>query len=229
MKTDLALAGAETRQLVETMINNGMERGLVVLRHSARHYDMDNPLNEPFMGLTEDGKQLAYQWTRSLPPGLCLNFFSSFIGRCIETAYLMDKGYVAAGGRTVSNMLEPSLSPFYVRDALQLYETYLKGGEFLPTWLNGAVPADIIDPPEQVAKTMSDFWAKRLSNNDVPGQVDICITHDWNLYVLRWHFLKVSLEKGGKVDYLDGMIVFKEKKDYFVTAPGLDPTLLRLA
>ena len=227
MKNASVPFGIETRQLLQTLIDKGIRRAVVVLRHSVRHYDTDNPINEPFMGLTEEGKQLAYQWGHLLPPEKHLNFFSSFIGRCIETAYLMDKGHVAAGGVTTSNMIELTLSPFYVRDALRLFEQYLKGKDFLSEWFSRSVPPDMIDLPEQVAKTMAGFWEKRLSDNDLSDQIDICITHDWNLYALRWYFMESSPENGGKVDYLDGLIVFKDKNDYFVAAAGHAPVRLR--
>ncbi len=228
MTNELASYGTETRQLVETFLDKRTTRGLVVLRHSVRHYDTDNPINEPFMGLTEEGKQLSYRWGRSLSLNKRLNFFSSFIGRCIETAYLMDKGYVAGGGVASNNVLEPTLSPFYIRDALRLFEKYLKEPGFLPAWFNRAVPPDIIDPPEQVAETMLGFWEKRLFEATASDQMDICVTHDWNLYVLRWYFLGIPPDSPEKVDYLDGLVVFRERKNCYVAASGLDPRELRL-
>ncbi len=199
-----------------------------MLRHSARHYDTDNPINEPFMGLTEEGKELSFEWGKSLPPGRHLNFFSSFIGRCIETAYLMDKGYVASSGTTSHNAIELTLSPFYVKDALRLFEEHLKGSDFLPAWFNGSVPADVIDPPEKVATTMKAFWEKRFAENDCSNHLDICVTHDWNVYVLQWYFLKVPSEKRENVDYLDGMIIYKDKQEYYIAASGHEPRKLQL-
>jgi hypothetical protein len=227
MKDASALYGLQTRQLVETFLADGTTRGLVVLRHSVRHYDTDNPINEPFMGLTDEGKLLSYQWGNSLPPKKRLNFFSSFIGRCIETAYLMDKGHVAAGGVTSNNRIEPTLSPFYVRDPLRLFEEYLKKQNFLTGWFNRAIPPDVITPPEQVATVMLDFWKKRLSDDRISDQIDVCITHDWNLYVLRWYLLGVFPEAQENVDYLDGLIVFRDGSSDYVAAPGYDPRVLR--
>lgn len=220
--------GIRTRRLVEAFLHDGTMRGVVVLRHSARHYDTDNPINEPFMGLTEEGKQLSFEWGKALPPVRHLNFFSSFIGRCIETAYLMDKGYVAAGGTTSHNMIELTLSPFYVKDALRLFDEYIKNADFLPAWFNRDVPADIIDPPEQVAVTMQHFWKKRFSDNAFADHLDICVTHDWNLYVLQWYFLGVPSEKREKVEYLDGLIVYKDEQQFYIAAPGYEPRKLNM-
>jgi len=48
---------------------------------------------EPFMGLTDVGKSFALELGKSLPAKLMPRLFSSTFGRCIETAYLIDKGY----------------------------------------------------------------------------------------------------------------------------------------
>ena len=232
MKTqaESACYGIKTRRLVESFLHDdsGALRGLIVLRHSARHYDTDNPINEPFMGLTEEGKRLSFDWGKALPPGRHLNFFSSFIGRCIETAYLMDKGYVTAGGATSHNMIELTLSPFYVKDALRLFDEHIKGADFVTAWFNRDVPAEIIDPPEQVAVTMQNFWEKRFSDNTLADHLDICVTHDWNLYVLQWYFLGIPSEKREKVDYLDGLVVYKAGQHFYIAAPGHEPRKLNM-
>jgi hypothetical protein len=228
MKYETEPCGTKTRQLAEAILSNGKTRGLVVLRHSVRHYDADNPINEPFMGLTEEGKHLSYQWGLSLPPGKRLNFFSSFIGRCIETAYLMDKGHVAAGGVTSNNMIEATLSPFYVRDPLRLFEEYISQPDFLTGWFSRGIPPEVITPPEQVATTMMTFWEKRLSDSRCSDQVDVCVTHDWNLFVLRWYLLGVFPDPREKIDYLEGLIVVRDENDYSVAAPGHAPRTLRL-
>lgn len=226
MNNETALYGRKVRHLIETYLCDGSRKGLVVLRHSVRHYDTDNPINEPFMGLTEEGKQASYAWGKALPPVKELRFFSSFIGRCIETAYLIDKGFVAAGGVTRHNKIESTLSPFYIRDALGLFENYLKGSDFLPAWFNRAVPPKIIDPPEQVAAAMIAFWKKRLMDEASPARLDVCVTHDWNLYALRWHLLGIFPDHREKVDYLDGLVVFRDGNSDYAVSPGHEPRRL---
>jgi len=213
--------------LAEGLSAKGVTRGMIVLRHAARHYDSDNPLNEPFMGLTEEGKNMAFDWGRRFPINTCLNFFSSNIGRCIETAYLIDKGYAAAGGRTRTNVIESTLSPFYVRDVRRLFETYFNESDFFPQWFAGDIPSDVISPPEKIARTQRSFWEQRLEDESqsVEGW-DIGVTHDWNLYVLRYCFLGLPYEVQKKVDYMDGVIVYREKAGCRITAPGLAPTVL---
>lgn len=229
MKIETEDYGMKTRQLAEKYLSNGNNRCLIVLRHSVRHYDTDNPINEPFMGLTEEGKQLSYQWGHTLSPKKRLNFFSSFIGRCIETAYLMDKGHVAAGGVTSNNMIEATLSPFYVRDVLRLFEEYIRQPDFLTVWFKNDIPSEVITPPGQVAAAMMAFWKERLSDSRLSDQVDVCVTHDWNLFVLRWYLLGIFPDPREKVDYLEGLIVFREKNKNYVAAPGHAPRALRLA
>lgn len=219
--------GREMAALAESLSAKGITRGMIVLRHAARHYDSDNPLNEPFMGLTEEGKNMAFDWGRGFPINTRLNLFSSNIGRCIETAYLIDKGYAAAGGRTRTNVIESTLSPFYVRDVRRLFEDYFNEPDFFSRWFAGNIPSDVISPPEVICRVLRGFWERRLKEESRPEDGwDIGVTHDWNLYVLRYCFFGLTYEAQQKVDYMDGVIVYREKAGYRITAPGLAPTAL---
>lgn len=220
--TDVASYGESTRQLMtETLSNPEVSGVMVIMRHSARHYDHENPINEPFMGLTETGKEISHAWGIGLPSGLTVGFYSSFIGRCIETAYLIDKGYVRQGGDTRHNIIEKTLSPYYVRDAQGLFKDYIMDADFFGKWFAGEIPAAIIDHPETIAADMRDVCVTRLkAGSGTNCSLDICVTHDWNLYVLRQHFLGLHYEAHGKVGYLDGVVIFQKDGRFFIAAPG---------
>jgi broad specificity phosphatase PhoE len=225
MKQENKSYGFETAQLVDHLCQKGISKKLVVMRHSARHYDLDNPLREPFLGLTTEGKAFSYRWGKELPWGLHLHFFSSFISRCIETAYLIDKGYVASGGTTEHTIIENSLGPYYVRDAAKLLGNYLRVSNFFADWFGGHIPEKIIDHPRRIAQRMRNFCKERLSLPD-EGTMNICITHDWNVYVLIEAFFGLSPEAYGKVKYLDGIVVFKDRDRSYIEAPGQQPVEL---
>ncbi len=227
MKPENSVYGSATAQLVNHLCQSKVRRKLIIMRHSARHYDLDNPVREPFLGLTPQGKDLSCQWGRQLPTGLHLHFFSSFISRCIETTYLIDKGYVAGGGTTEHTVIENSLAPYYVRDAVRLLENHLRGSDFYADWFGGQIPAEIIDHPRDVAKRMRQFWDKRLSRpEDKTDSLDICVTHDWNVYVILEAFFGLDPEAYGKVEYLDGAAVFQDRGQCYIEAPGHPPVVL---
>ncbi|MFZ5563598.1 MAG: histidine phosphatase family protein [Thermodesulfobacteriota bacterium] len=204
-----------------------VSRLVVVMRHSARRY-AEHPAGEPFMELTEEGKDMAYAWGRALPLGAPVSFFSSFIGRCIETAYLIDKGHVAAGGRTRHPVIERTLSPYYVRNASRFLEVCKTFSDFFGQWFAGRISPDIIDPPSDIARQMNVFWNRRLDNtlDDTGKTVDICVTHDWNLFVAREYLLGLAHDAHGDVAYLDGVIVFEEDRKRYIVSPDSTPVAL---
>lgn len=212
--------GAQTARLVKSICREGVTAKMVVMRHSARYYDFDNPVREPFLGLTEEGKSLAFEWGRDLPAGLHINFFASYISRCVETAYLIDKGYTAAAkGTTAHTMVETSLAPYYVRDPQGLLDNHLRQDDFYGAWFGGKIPEKFIDPTWKIARRMRRFWEGRLSQA-VDNHLDICITHDWNVYVVLDAFLGLNPEAAGKVEFLDGVVVYKEDGRLYIETPG---------
>ena len=219
--------GLPMARLLNDLYHNGdVSRLVVVLRHSARRY-AQNPASEPFMELTEEGKALAYAWGERLPQGAPVSFFSSFIGRCIETAYLIDKGHVAAGGRTRHAAIEKTLSPYYVRNPHRFLETCKTLSDFFAQWFAGRISPEIIDPPADIARQMAGFWHNRLDANGESGKtIDICVTHDWNLFVAREHVLGLIHDAHGDVAYLDGLIIFEEKKNRYIVSPDSPPLAL---
>lgn len=217
--------GDTTRRLLEETIKAGdVSRMLVIMRHSARHYDHENPINEPFMGLTEEGKAISHDWGAALPKGMTVGFYSSFIGRCIETAYLIDKGYVRQGGETRHNIIEKTLSPYYVRDAGRLFQDYMTEAAFFQQWFAEEIPESIIDHPGDIARELAGFCVERLVSGgpDTPG-MDIGITHDWNLYVIRQYLLGVPFAQQGKVEYLDGVVVYQQGGYFYLMTDGCAP------
>ncbi|MFW5988932.1 MAG: hypothetical protein ACOCPQ_01735 [Desulfosudaceae bacterium] len=219
--------GRDTARLAAEMISEGVDRGMVVMRHAARHYDPDNLLNEPFMCLTEEGRRHSFDWGRQFPATTRLNLFSSHIGRCIETAYLVDKGYLAAGGRTRGNLIEKTLSPFYVADAQRLFREYLPRPDFFSAWFNEEIPGSVIMPPGRIVSAKQAFWRQRIMEGSHSHKGwDVCVTHDWNLYLIRHVLCGISIEDQEKVDYLGGVVIFADEGRCYLTAPGQSPVRL---
>ena len=106
----------QTIDTINKTIDQGIKKISVLIRHSDRFFSKEAK-PEAFMGLTDIGKDLAFDFglkLRSNPvPKLC----SSFIGRCIETAYLIDKGYTKQNNLLIDhNYLAEILGPLFVKD-----------------------------------------------------------------------------------------------------------------
>lgn len=197
------------------------------MRHSERYYDLDNPVREPFMNLTETGKDLSFKFGEQLPGGMVVRVFSSFIGRCIETAYLIDKGYTSTGGKTRSNTVELLLSPFYAKNPAQILKMFLESGSshFIRAWLDGDYSSEVIDHPKDSAQKMIGFARTALAE-PLEAHIDILITHDWNLYLVKEVFLGLRHEDAGKIEYLEGVILYAQGSDVNIINHQAGPCIL---
>ncbi|MBT3311613.1 MAG: hypothetical protein HN737_04725 [Desulfobacterales bacterium] len=210
--------GTSTTNTIKELLNQGINRISVIIRHSARNYDKENPEREAFMTLTENGKNLSYKFGSSIPNGIVMNLYSSSVGRCIETAYLIDKGYVAAGGKTISNVIDSTLSPFYVRSAQELFKLIGKPGDtdFISRWFSGEISTELIDNPEDAAKKIVKSLAEKTKKS-IDDNINVCISHDWNLFLVKEYFLKQRYKDHRKVEYLEGVIVYEKDDKLFIT------------
>ena len=221
--------GSQTLNTINHLHQQGIKKIAVIMRHSERHYDNDYPDREPFMNLTENGKDVSFQFGEQLPPKMLVRTFSSFIGRCIETAYLIDKGYTFKGGKTRSNMVELLVSPFYAKNPVEIMKTFLESGysNFIRAWLNGDFSSEVIEDPRESAKTIVSFAKEQLIQS-LENHIDISITHDWNLYLVKEIFLGLKHEDAGAVEYLEGVVLYANNNDFFITNHQTKPRTLEL-
>ena len=223
--TDLN-TGVETVQLVNALHKEGKTKITVILRHSIRHYD-EKLYMEPFMGLTEEGKTQCLRAGQALPEGMMLRLFSSHIGRCIETAYLMDKGYLNGGGKTESNRLVRELSPFYVKDfekAVELFSAQ-RVTEFIRNWIDGKYAQDVIMDAREVADRIFQVAISGLTETGT-HHIDVLVTHDWNMYLLREFGLGLAHEACGEVGFLEGIVLFQDSGEIYLTHHRAEPRRL---
>ncbi len=218
--------GKSTKDLIQNLTDRGITKMSVMIRHSARHYDSENPQNEPFLLLTEEGKEFSYNLGKSLPPDYTLRFYSSMMGRCIETAYLIDKGYVAQNGLTEHNKMEPFLAPSYVKKPFELMKVLQKTSpNFIRHWFAGKISSDIIDPSQPAAQFIVEMLVEKLK--DLPdNHINMGVSHDWNLYLVKEHVMGLKHENVGKVEYLEGLVVYQEKGKMYVVNHQCDPVEL---
>ena len=200
--------GKETAKVIEGLREKGINRQVVLMRHSVRHYSED-PRLEPFMGLTEQGKEAAIAFGHAVGQLAPLTPCSSYIGRCIETAYLLQRGSSCKEGRI--NTLEEVLSPFYVKDFHKIIELALKHDltGFIRGWIDGAFPETIIGSASSAASSMLQFVDHRLAAEG--AGVTVGVTHDWNVFTLKEFALKLPHEIWGKVVFLEGVVFFQEE------------------
>ena len=218
----------ETLDTITGLMDEGVTKMAIIMRHSHRYFGEDSA-KEPFLGLTQEGKAHAFDLGTWLPASLQPYFFSSFFGRCIETAFVMDKGYIKAHGVfSDHNILAEELAPFYVKDLTKAIAMMSQVGTpaFLRSWFNFEIDDTIMCNPERTADTIADFLVNRLDTLS-SGEMAICVSHDWNLYPLKEFKLGLSHEEHGTVGFMEGIVVFEKEGNHYMTNYQSSPALLQ--
>jgi broad specificity phosphatase PhoE len=224
MKLKHEVRSQQTIETITSLLNDGVKKISVIIRHSDRFFPKEARM-EPFMGLTEGGKSFALDLGKNLPEKPVPKLFSSTFGRCIETAYLIDKGYTQQHKTFVPhNITSDFLAPFYIKNiekAIHLVEA--QGSEqFIRNWFDHKIDDDIMENPETTSTILSEFMIDRLKQlND--HEIAVCVSHDWNIFPLKEFKLGLPHESKGDVGYLDGVVFYEKENQYFVTSYQCDP------
>jgi broad specificity phosphatase PhoE len=217
----------QTIDTINDLVNNGIKKISVIIRHSERLFSEDARL-EPFMVLTDKGKNYAADFGASIRPDLLPKLFSSFLGRCIETAYLIDKSYTQKNKKDLDHTcIDKMLSPFYVKDIEKTVPLIQKQGNtvFIRNWLDGNVNESIMENPQRTADILCEFMIEKLKQLK-ENQIAVCVSHDWNIFPIKEFKLGLKHEISGDVGYLEGLVFFENKNQYYLTNFQTKPVLL---
>lgn len=210
--------GLETLKVIKDLQQEGIDSYVALMRHAERY--IDTAENDELMGLTEEGKQAAREFGKGLSPEALIRFFSSPVGRCVETSSLIEQGYLINGGTAEGNLELDALYVSYVNDLPTLgqiaYGMYGDGEwrQFLRNWFDGKYSPELANNPDQSAQAMLDALISLLQE---PGVGNICISHDWNLFLIKEYFLGLRHEENGYIQYLEGVIIYKKNGSYFIS------------
>lgn len=217
----------QTLEVLNSLIRNKINKCSLLIRHSERYFCEDARM-EPFMGLTENGKTYSEDFGKKLNSGLSVELHSSFFGRCIETAYLIDKGFSQTHRISLPhNRTHDTLAPFYIKDiekAINMVDA--QGSElFLRNWFDYKIDESIMLNPETAADRLCNFMYERLDS--LPDKsVAICVSHDWNIFPIKEFKMEIPHETSGDIGYLDGLLFFESNGKFQVVNFQSDPISL---
>ena len=204
--------GVRTNALVDRLRAAGVERMTLLMRHSAREYapgrhDLENPL-------TEDGRAHARDFGLRLAPELTLRAYASPVARCIDTAQIIHAAQLERGGGATGGCRPvEALGVFYVLDQMRMFKALgaSEGGlsGFVHMWTRGKVPDDVMMAPRGAAKALTKLLARRLAERADAPAMDLCVSHDITLYLMRAELLALD-PSIGPVRYLDGLALWWE-------------------
>ena len=209
--------GETTLQLINELVKEGVEHIVLLMRHSAREYvpgrhDLLNPL-------TDEGRDLARSLGGALPKLLKVRGYSSPPERCIETATLIKQAHEEGGGLTTRNRVVEGLGVFYVLDQMKMFMAMQEVGgmvNFQRDWFSGNVSPDILIPADASAQIIAKLALQKLKEKPSHPQLDLMVSHDFTIYLLKDRLLGQNSTIYPDVIYLDGIAVFERDGKAFM-------------
>lgn len=177
-----------------------------VMRHAARH-PIANPAEPTLAEITADGAQAAAEFGARLTSFDRVRLFHSPVKRCGQTAACIAQGAAGAGLAVELAGAREEIGVDYILDVAEAGRlTVLHGDHFVRLWVEGKIPATVVGPAPTVAARQANFVAARLREPAERGRrLDLHVSHDWNIIVLREILLQVRHEEAGWLTFLDGV------------------------
>ena len=210
--------GDAALELIRSLYDDGVDHVVALMRHSAREFepgrhDLLNPL-------TDEGRALARRLGNALPKAVLARAYASPAHRCVETAELILEGHKEHGGRVARQRPVEALGVFYVLDQMKMYRAMTAAtgqAPFLERWFAGAVEGDVMMPADVAAK---------LDAPIARPQLEICVTHDMTLYLVRDRLLGRPVAESGVVNFLDTVVFYQRDGQLFMSAPDTAPRVI---
>lgn len=190
------------------LINNIPGQSAVVIRHAERPPILAN--NGHLMtGLTDKGLDDAFNFGSELSK-FADNFrlFYSPPKRCCQTAEKIHEAFLKAGKKSALCGPEDQIGVSYMLVDIDsaFAESMAHGKDFIRTWFDGRLRPGVYKSLDETLEEHLDYL--RHSLNSTPG-MDIHVTHDWNINVLREGIFGLRHEDVGWPGFLSGLVFSK--------------------
>lgn len=192
--------------LLETIRSLPPASAAVFLRHAERFPILDAA--EPTLAeITPNGAAAAEAFGAQLTGFDCIRLFHSPVKRCLQTAACIAQGAQSIGCSVELVGPEDALGVDYILDLREAGRlTVLHGNHFVRLWFSGQVSPTVIRAARQIAARKLAFLTQRLQEPCAQGRrLDLHVSHDWNIIVLRELLLSVRHEEAGWLTFLDGV------------------------
>lgn len=202
--------GDATVELLERLRDRGPRHFALLMRHSARTFEPG--LHDLENQLTAAGRDLALSLGRRLPRDAVLRGYASPPARCMETAELVLEGHRQAGGNATRHRPLEALGVFYALDQMKMWQTLQAAGglaPFVAAWVRGELPPDALMPAALAARLLQGVLADKLDRRLGDDQIDLCVTHDMTLYLMRQVLLDEPAS-GPAVGFLDALAFYRD-------------------
>jgi broad specificity phosphatase PhoE len=190
----------------------------LIVRHAER-FHLPSISESLGIGLTEKGKQDAFEMGAAIEGFGRIRLFHSPALRCRETAEAIARGFAHRRGRVQGIVETWDLCAPYLKDDRVLREAEGLGHGFMRSWFSGQFDPEWIRPTSEAADMVLAPLLQRMAEGDGADRLDIHVSHDWEIALLREELLGVRYEDAGWIDYLGG-IHFSRHEDGFLARAG---------
>jgi broad specificity phosphatase PhoE len=181
---------------------------VLLIRHAARG-DFSDPRTGNDVPITDAGRaaatQLGLEIAQILAPADRVLLAHSPVHRCVQTAAAIHAGLSSGPcSSTLIGAREHLGGPYLVDPKPALDLAAQLGAWFLRHWFDGTVPESLVQPARDAANEQVVRALELLDQPEGP-RLAILVSHDWNLMLVREHYVGVRHEDAGWIDFLDGV------------------------
>ena len=202
--------GLATVNMLEQVYAEGVDRAVLLMRHSARTFDRS--INDLKNKLTDHGRNLCTQLGTALPKDVHVRGYASPAHRCVETAEKVIEAHGLNGGSVGRTRPAEAFGPFYALDQQKMWKGLSEApglAEYVGEWFASQTPVDALMPPEMAVKMITRVMQAKLGT-EMPGKsLDLCVTHDLTIFTVR-HGVGLEPVDGPTVEFLDGLVMFEK-------------------
>ncbi|MFT3781990.1 MAG: histidine phosphatase family protein [Nibricoccus sp.] len=177
-----------------------------IMRHAAR-FPIANSAQPTLAEITPEGAAAAENMGRQITGFSHVRLFHSPVKRCQQTAECLARGLKLSGVQVDPISAQESLGVDYILDLVEAGRlTDLHGEHFVRLWMRQEIPASVIRATKSIVEAKLSYLTSKASEPETAGhRLDLHVTHDWNILILRELMLGLRHEETGWMTFLDGL------------------------
>ncbi len=198
---------ARINKIIEKIENKGGSKLIVILRHSDRE-EISDAKKSFDVPLTDQGKAIARILGNELSKINSYRLYHSDVPRCRNTAKSIAEGIEASQGSVTILGERDYLGGFFIKDFNSVLglANQVTGLEFMLKWFAGEIEESEIIPFNKATNYLLSSLLNE-SNENERSEVDIYITHDWNMMLLLYKIFNFQESKLRWPYYLEPIFI----------------------
>ena len=204
-----------------TLVHVPQDRPVAVMLRHAERFAIRTADDGWEARLTEAGHVQARELGAAIAPkDRPVRLWSSPIPRCQQTAARVAEGMRAQGADVTDAEVIRELAGPYLHDANAVMGIALSIGDqaFVRRWFDGGLDHAVLLPARRAAEGQLQVLVDSLRSAE--RGIDLHVSHDWNILLVREHFVGVRHEDVGMPGFLDGLAVWLDGAEIIVHHAG---------